>query len=76
MSRICAITGKRPVTGGSISRKGQSKKSGGIGTHVTKSNKRVFRPNLQRKRVRMPDGSIKRIWISVKAMKSGKVEIV
>ncbi len=76
MSRICAITGKRPVTGGSISRKGQSKKSGGIGTHVTKSNKRVFRPNLQRKRVRMPDGSVKRIWISVKAMNSGKVEIV
>ena len=76
MSRICAITGKRPVTGGSISRKGQSKKSGGIGTHVTKSNKRVFRPNLQRTRVRMPDGSVKRIWISVKAMKSGKVEIV
>lgn len=76
MSRICVITGKRPITGGSISRKGQKKKSGGIGTHVTKSNKRVFRPNLQRKRVRMANGSIKRVWISVKALKSGKVEVV
>ena len=31
MARICAITGKRPTTGSSINRKGQSKKSGGIG---------------------------------------------
>jgi len=76
MARICAITGKRPVSGRSISRKGQSKKSGGIGTHVTKQNKRVFRPNLQRKRIRLADGSIKRVWVSVKALKSGKVEVV
>ena len=48
MSRICAITGKRPRRGGVIVRKGQSKKSGGIGTHVVKSNKRTFYPNLQR----------------------------
>ncbi len=76
MSRICAITGKRPVTGGRISRKGQKKKSGGIGTHVTKTNKRVFRPNLQRKRIRLSNGSVKRMWISAKALKSGKVEVV
>jgi len=76
MARICAITGKRPVSGRRISRKGQSKKSGGIGTHVTKQTKRVFRPNVQRKRIRLADGSIKRVWVSVKALKSGKVEVV
>src|SRR5262249_23594883 len=34
MARICAVTGRRPVKGSIINRKGQSKKSGGIGTHV------------------------------------------
>ena len=40
MARICAITGRRPVKGSIINRKGQSKKSGGIGTHVTSITKR------------------------------------
>lgn len=74
MSRICAISGKRPVKGGSITRKGQSKKSGGIGTHVVKNTKRTFRPNLQRIRVRLPSGQIKRLWVSAKMIKAGKVE--
>ena len=73
MARICAITGRRPVKGSIIHRKGQSKKSGGIGTHVTKVTKRLFRPNLQRIRVRLPDGSAKRILVSVKAIKAGKI---
>src|SRR5438105_8577160 len=53
MARICVITGRRPVKGSIINRKGQSKKSGGIGTHVTSITKRKFRPNLQRIRIRM-----------------------
>ncbi|MGB0371855.1 MAG: 50S ribosomal protein L28 [Opitutales bacterium] len=74
MSRICAITGKRPVSGGRIIRKGQSKKSGGIGTHVVKVTKRRFRPNVQRVRVKLPSGQVKRMWVSVKAIKAGLIE--
>jgi len=74
MARICAITGKRPTTGSIIHRKGQSKKSGGIGTHVTKSTKRKFRPNLQRIKVRLPSGQVKRMHVCVKAIKAGLVE--
>jgi large subunit ribosomal protein L28 len=73
MAKICEITGKRPTTGGIIHRKGQSKKSGGIGTHVTKVTKRLFRPNLQKVRVLLPNGQVKRILVSVKAIKAGKV---
>ena len=76
MSRICQVTGKRPKRGGIIHRKGQSKKSGGIGTHVTKITKRTFRPNLQRIRVRLPNGSTKRMLVCVKAIKAGLVEKV
>jgi len=74
MARICAVTGKRPTKGRIIHRKGQSKKSGGIGTHVTKSTKRLFRPNVQRIRVKLPSGQIKRQWVSAKAIKAGLVE--
>ncbi len=76
MAKVCFITGRRPVKGSIINRKGQSKKSGGIGTHVTSKTKRYFRPNLQRIRIRMPNGGTKRVWVSVKAIKAGLVEKV
>lgn len=74
MARICSVTGKRPQRGRRIHRSGLTKKSGGIGTHVTKVVKRTFRPNVQRIRVKLPSGQVKRQWVSVKAIKAGKVE--
>ena len=76
MARICAITGKRPTKGSIIHRKGQSKKSGGIGTHITAITTRTFKPNLQRIRVRLANGGTKRMLVSVKAIKAGLVEKV
>lgn len=74
MSRICAVTGKGPVKGNNIHRKGQSKKSGGIGTHITTITPRKFRPNLQRIKIKLPNGGTKRVLVSVKAIKAGLVE--
>ena len=74
MSKVCFITGRRPVKGNIINRKGQSKKSGGIGTHVTSITRRQFRPNLQRIRIKLPGGGTKRVWVSVKAIKAGLVQ--
>lgn len=74
MAQICSVTGKRRTTGSKIHRKGLTKKSGGIGTHVAKVTKRTFKPNVQRMRVVQPDGSVKRVWVSVKALKAGKVQ--
>jgi large subunit ribosomal protein L28 len=73
MSKICPITGKRPIKGNRIHRKGQPKKSGGIGTHVTKVVKRTFKPNLQRIRICLETGEIKRVFVSTKALKAGKI---
>ena len=73
MAKVCFITGRRPVQGSIINRKGQTKKSGGIGTHVTSITKRKFRPNLQKVRIRMANGGTKRVWVSVKALKAGLV---
>ena len=74
MSRICSITGKRRVSGSKIHRKGLTKKSGGIGTHIASITRRTFKPNVQRIRVRMPNGQVKRVWVSAKALKAGRVE--
>ncbi|MGC9449877.1 MAG: 50S ribosomal protein L28 [Oceanipulchritudo sp.] len=74
MARICSVTGKRRTTGSKIHRKGLTKKSGGIGTHIAKITKRTFKPNVQRVRVRMPNGQVKRVWVSAKALKAGLVE--
>ncbi len=41
--------------------------------HVTKVVKRTFKPNLQRVRVRLASGQVKRLWVSVKAIKAGKI---
>jgi large subunit ribosomal protein L28 len=76
MSQICYITGKKRVVGSVITRKGQSKKSGGIGTHVVKRTRRIFKPNLQKIRIRLPNGCVKRVWVAVKAIKAGAVEKV
>ena len=74
MGKVCVITGRTAVKGNIINRKGQSKKSGGIGTHITSITRRKFRPNLQRVRIKLPNGSTKRVWVSVKALKAGLVE--
>lgn len=76
MARVCIITGKKRSVGNNVIRKGQSKKSGGIGTHVVKRTKRLFKPNLQRIRIMLPGGSVKRVWVCVKAIKAGLVQKV
>jgi len=73
MARECAVTGKKTITGRRIVRKGLSKKKGGIGLHVTSATKRTFKPNLQRIRVRDENGTVKRVWVSAKAIRSGKI---
>ena len=73
MARICELTGARPSKGNIVWRSGKPKREGGIGTHVTTITKRKFRPNLQRIRVRLPNGGTKRMLVSVKAIKAGLV---
>jgi large subunit ribosomal protein L28 len=73
MARICSILGTRPGKGQHIWRSGKAKKKGGIGTHVTAMTKRKFYPNLQNIRVLLPNGQVKRMRVSVKAIKAGLV---
>ncbi len=73
MARICEITGARPSKGNIIWRSGKPKREGGIGTHVTAITKRRFFPNLQRVKAVMPNGEVRYIRVSAKAIKKGLV---
>jgi len=55
MSRVCSITKAKPSQGSVIHRRGLAKKRGGIGQHVTKVVGRTFFPNLQTKRIWVPE---------------------
>ncbi len=73
MARICEITGARPSKGSIIWRSGKPKREGGIGTHVTAITKRRFFPNLQRVKAIMPNGEVRYVRVSVKAIKKGLI---
>ena len=73
MSTVCDICGKTKVVGGTITRKGLAKKKGGIGMHVVKNNKRIFKPNLQVAKANV-DGQVKRIKVCTSCIRSGKVQ--
>jgi large subunit ribosomal protein L28 len=60
------------MKGSIIWRSGKSKKSGGIGTHVTAITKRRFFPNLQRVKA-VVDGEVRYIRVSASAIKKGLV---
>ena len=71
MSRICIIQGTMPHKGRRIHRSGLAKKKGGIGRHVTKTVNRTVFPNLQEKRIWVPElGQFVKMKISAKALRT------
>ncbi|WP_017548499.1 50S ribosomal protein L28 [Salinicoccus carnicancri] len=62
MSKICYFTGRKAASGNNRS-------------HAMNANKRSFGANLQKVRI-MVDGKPKKVWVSARALKSGKVQRV
>ena len=73
MSRRCEICDKGAVRGNRILRRGQSKKTGGIGQHVTAVSLRIFQVNLQLVRA-VVNGALRRIKVCTNCIKSGRVQ--
>ncbi|MBI3307611.1 MAG: 50S ribosomal protein L28 [Candidatus Omnitrophica bacterium] len=69
----CAICDKKPLVGRSIARRGLAKKSGGVGKKITGITRRRFFPNLQRVKVRFPNGTVRRINVCAACIQAGKV---
>lgn len=71
MSKVCSIRGSKVRVGKRIHRSGLAKKKGGIGRHVTKTVKRLVSPNLQTKRIFVPElDRYIRVKLSCKAIKT------
>ena len=61
------------MKGSIIWRSGKSKKSGGIGTHITAITKRKYHVNLQRVKALLPSGEVRYIRVATSAIKQGLV---
>lgn len=62
MAKECYFTGRRSVSGNNRS-------------HAMNATKRRFGANLQKVRI-LVDGKPKKVWVSTRALKSGKVQRV
>jgi len=62
MARKCFVTGKKPGTGHNVS-------------HANNRTKRTWGVNVQKVRI-LVDGKPKRVWVSARALRSGKVQRV
>lgn len=62
MAKVCYFTGRKT-------------KSGNTRSHAMNATKRTVKPNLQKVRV-LIDGKPQKVWVSTRALKSGKVERV
>lgn len=54
---------------------GRKARSGNNRSHAKNKSKRTYGANLQKVRI-MVDGKPKKVWVSARALKSGKVERV
>lgn len=62
MAKQCFITGRKSSTGNTRS-------------HAMNASRRTWKANLQKVRI-LVDGKPKKVWVSARALKSGKVERV
>jgi len=62
MARVCAVTGRRTTSGNSRS-------------HAMNSSKRTWKANVQKVKI-LVNGKPKKVYVSARALKSGKVERV
>jgi large subunit ribosomal protein L28 len=72
MLKICAICGKKALTGKNVVRKGLAKSKGGTGSKIVRSTKRKFLPNLQRMRILIGNRP-QRAYVCAKCMKKGDI---
>ncbi len=61
MSQVCDVCGKRPQVGNNVS-------------HAHNKSKRRFMPNLQRVRVQLASGEVKRMNVCTRCLRSGAVQ--
>jgi large subunit ribosomal protein L28 len=75
MGRHCEVSGKKTSFGNRVSTRGKAKYLGGVGTKCTGISRRVFKPNLQRIHVWLPDGTTRYVRVATSVIRSGKLTL-
>ena len=75
MARRCEITGKGTRSGRSIARRGLPKKKGGVGLKCTGVSLRTFKSNVQKVRVLLPNGTVRRMKLATSVIKKGLITL-
>lgn len=61
MPRVCSATGKKSMSGNNRS-------------HSLQATRRQWKANLQKVKVIDENGQVKRVYVSARALKSGKIQ--
>ncbi|QWC00437.1 50S ribosomal protein L28 [Mycoplasmatota bacterium] len=61
MPRVCSVSGKKTMSGNNRS-------------HSMQATKRQWKANLQKVKVIDENGQVKRVYVSARALKSGKIQ--
>ena len=72
--KICFVCGKRPMSGNSIARRGLAKKKGGVGKKIAGITRRRFLPNLQRLRITVKPGTVRRVLVCTGCIKASRIK--
>ena len=72
MARECYLCKKKATVGGRITHRGIAKKAGGIGLQLVKNSKRLFKPNLQKVKMKVGSARVSTL-VCTACIRSGKV---
>jgi large subunit ribosomal protein L28 len=73
MARCCEVCGKGFSMGNSVTIRGKQKYLGGVGTKITGITRRKFKPNLQKLRVTLANGTNTTKLVCTQCIRSGAV---
>jgi len=74
MAKVCTVSGAGPTSGRKYKRRGMVRRKGGAGSKIVGKTLRVIKPNLQRVKVIDANGTVKRVWVSARMLKAGRVK--
>jgi large subunit ribosomal protein L28 len=74
MGRRCVVSGAGPQSGRKYKRRGMIRRKGGAGAKIVGKSLRVIRPNLQRVKIVDENGTVRRVWVSARMIKAGKIQ--
>ncbi len=75
MGRHCEVSGKKTTFGNHVTTRGKAKYLGGVGTKCTGVSRRMFRPNLQRIHVWLPNGTTRHVRVAASVIRTGMLTL-